>query len=271
MKRLEGKVAIVTGAAGAGSGQGRNHAQLLASEGARVLATDKVDPSETVELVRASGGTCVGMLADVTSPDDMREQAERAVAEFGRIDVVVANAGGVAGGAPIWELPEEDWDATHDMDLKGAWLTCKYSIPHMIAGGGGSIVLTESIQALRPWPSITHYVAARHGGIGLMKGLANELGQHRIRVNAICPGSVIPPDGTGIESGKVRHVAEWEGITPQEALDGFDRMNLLPDRWIPLSAFSNAVLFLASEESAFVTGLAIPVDAGWHIKAGFNV
>ncbi|WP_216899903.1 mycofactocin-coupled SDR family oxidoreductase [Nocardia alni] len=265
MGRVEGKVALITGAA---RGQGRSHAVRLAEEGARVVVTDvchdisdalpyplgtKEELEETVQLVRATGGECVAVQADVRSIGEIQAAVDAAVTEFGRLDIVIANAGVMSSGR-AWELPEEAWDVVIDVNLKGAWNTVRAAVPGMIeADAGGSIILTSSAAGIRGHVPYVHYVASKHGLVGLMKGLANELAPHNIRVNTVHPTGV---SDTGISLG-----VPAEELAAREPMFALSAMNPLAPYVEPRDV-SNAVLFLASDEARYVTGLQFTVDAG---------
>jgi SDR family mycofactocin-dependent oxidoreductase len=262
MGRVDGKVALITGAA---RGQGRSHAVRLAEEGADVVVTDvchdisdalpyplatKEELEETAELVRATGRRCVAVEADVRFFAEIRSAVDAATSEFGRLDVVVANAGVMSSGR-AWELSEEAWDVVVDVNLKGAWNTVRAAAPGMIdAGDGGSVIITSSAAGIRGHVPYAHYVASKHGVVGLMKALSNELAPHRIRVNTVHPTGV---SDTGISVGE-----PGEELAEREPLAA---MNPLAPYVEPRDV-SNAVLFLASDEARYVTGLQFTVDAG---------
>ncbi|MFE9924518.1 mycofactocin-coupled SDR family oxidoreductase [Streptomyces sp. NPDC005774] len=265
MGRTEGKVALITGAA---RGQGRSHAVRLAEEGADIVVTDvchdisdelpyslatKEQLEETAESVRATGRRCLAVQADVRSVTEVRAAVDAATTEFGRLDIVVANAGVMSIG-PAWELSEEAWDVVVDVNLKGAWNTARAAIPHLIeAGEGGSVIITSSAAGIRGHVPYAHYVASKHGVVGLMKALSNELAPHRIRVNTVHPTGV---SDTGITVG-----VPVEELAAQEPLFALAAMNPLAPYVEPRDV-SNAVLFLASDEARYVTGLQFTVDAG---------
>ncbi|MGW1024315.1 mycofactocin-coupled SDR family oxidoreductase [Streptomyces sp. NPDC002577] len=265
MGRVDGKVALITGAA---RGQGRSHAVRLAEEGADVVVTDvchdisdalpyplatKEELEETAELVRATGRRCVAVEADVRFFAEIRSAVDAATSEFGRLDVVVANAGVMSSGR-AWQLSEEAWDVVVDVNLKGAWNTVRAAAPGMIdAGDGGSIVITSSAAGIRGHVPYAHYVASKHGVVGLMKALSNELAPHRIRVNTVHPTGV---SDTGITVGE-----PVEELAEREPLFALAAMNPLAPYVEPRDV-SNAVLFLASDEARYVTGLQFTVDAG---------
>ncbi|HEX4109107.1 MAG TPA: mycofactocin-coupled SDR family oxidoreductase [Solirubrobacteraceae bacterium] len=272
---MDGKVAFITGG---GRGQGRSHALRLAAEGARIVICDlghdvdacpyplstEADMAETVRLVEERDQRCLSAIADVRDEAALTTLAERAMSEFGRIDVVCANAGIASIGS--YDIPAEHWDQVLDINLKGVWLACKAAIPHMIAGGqGGSIVMTSSAAGLNPFYNFMAYTAAKHGVIGLMRSLAAELAPHSIRVNAICP--------TMVNTGMIRNEAiqnlfagKESGATPEDIEFPAKTLNLLPVSLIEAVDLSNAVLYLSSEEGRYVTGVALPVDAGSTIQ-----
>ncbi|MFD5625640.1 mycofactocin-coupled SDR family oxidoreductase [Streptomyces sp. NPDC127072] len=265
MGRVQDKVALITGAA---RGQGRSHAVRLAEEGADIVVTDvchdishalpyplasKEELEETAGLVRATGRRCVAVQADVRSVTEVRAAVDAATTEFGRLDIVVANAGVMSIG-PAWELSEEAWDVVVDVNLKGAWNTARATIPRLIeAGAGGSIIITSSAAGIRGHVPYAHYVASKHGVVGLMKALSNELAPHRIRVNTVHPTGV---SDTGITVG-----VPVEELAAREPLFALAAMNPLAPYVEPRDV-SNAVLFLASDEARYVTGLQFTVDAG---------
>jgi SDR family mycofactocin-dependent oxidoreductase len=270
--RVEGKVAFITGAA---RGQGRSHALRLAEEGADIIAVDlcediksvdyplatRADLAETVRLVEALGRRVVAREADVRDTESLRAAVDAGVAELGRLDIVSANAGILSNGQSH-ELSEETWGDMIDINLSGVWRTCKVAIPHLIAGGrGGSIVLTSSVAGLRSYNGVAHYVAAKHGVVGLMKTLAQELAAHSIRVNTVNPTQV---DTAMIQNESMYHlfVPDVENPTREEFGAASAATILLPIDWVESIDVSNAVLFLASDEARYITGVALPIDAG---------
>ncbi|WCB95282.1 Putative short-chain type dehydrogenase/reductase/MSMEI_5872 [Baekduia alba] len=279
MTELMGRVAFVTGAA---RGQGRAHALALAEAGADLVIcdlADGADPSapyalstsadleETAGAVRALGRRCVAGVADVTDEAALRALVERAVAELGRLDAVVANAGIVGRPGPSWELSEEDWDRVLAVNLKGVWLTCKVALPALLAAGGGSIVVISSIGGLKGQPGMAAYVAAKHGAIGLTRTIANEVGAAGVRVNAVCPGAVDTPMVTNqatldLFSGAA--AGEGTRATLEAALAG---QVLLRPGFVAPADVSAAVVWLTSDAARWVTGAVLPVDAGMAAKA----
>jgi (+)-trans-carveol dehydrogenase len=274
--RVEGKVAFITGAA---RGQGRSHAVTLAREGADIIAVDicaqvgtvpypmatPEDLAQTVKEVEATGRRIVATQADVRDYDAVKQALDDGVARLGRLDIVSANAGIVSYGT-LAELPEQTWQDVIDVDLTGEWHAAKAAIPHLRAGGrGGSIILTSADLGLKAAANQAHYVAANHGVIGLMRTLALELAADFIRVNALAP--------TAVDTPMVMNSATYRLLRPDLVNPAADDMagpaaalNALPIPWVEPADISNAVLWLASDEARYVTGITLPVDAGIVIK-----
>lgn len=271
--RLEGKVAFITGAA---RGQGRSHALRLAKEGADIIAIDvnrqlptvlypgatPEDLAETVRQVEALDRRIVATEADVRDYAALKAAVDDGVAQLGRLDIVSANAG-IFSNAPSDELTEEQWDEMIDINLKGVWLTAKAAIPHLRAAGGGSIIITSSTAGLKGTANFVHYVAAKHGVVGIMRTLANELAADSIRVNTVHP--------TGVETDMIINDNLFELFMPdlpaekrtkEEFASRMRGLNALPIEWVQPVDISNAVLFLASDEARYITGVTLPVDAG---------
>jgi SDR family mycofactocin-dependent oxidoreductase len=271
MGRVSGKVALVTGAA---RGIGRAQAVRLAEEGADIVALDLCGPVETVvippatpedleQTVRAvekTGARVVAATADVRDGAALRAAADRAVDELGGLDVVCATAG-ITSSAPGLQLTEEQWRTMLDVNLTGVWQTCKATAPHLIARGGGSMILTSSIAGLRGLVGVAHYTAAKHGVVGLMRSLAQELAPHGIRVNSVHPTNVDTPM---IQNDMVRRSfrPDREKPTREEFAEAARTMNMLPIPWVEPVDIANASLFLASEEARYITAVTLPVDAG---------
>ena len=276
--RMQGKVAFITGAA---RGQGRAHALRLAEEGADIVAVDicadidTVTPyyplateeelAETVRQVEALDRRIVARRADVRDLGGLQAAFDEGLAECGHVDTVVANAG-IATYGKAWELTGEQWKDMIDVNLTGVFHTAKVAIPSMIeAGRGGSILFTSSIGGLKGIQNVAHYVACKHGIVGLMRTLANELGPYSIRVNTIHP--------TNVDTIMIQNPGTWAMFSPgdpepsqEKAMPGFLSLNTLPVPWIEPVDISNAVLFLASDEARYVTGATFPVDAGASVK-----
>ena len=276
MGRVAGKVAFITGAA---RGQGRSHALRLAEEGADIIAVDicaqidgvpfpmstPADLEQTVKGVEALGRRILAIQVDVRDYDALKAALDAGVAELGRLDIVVANAGiGTFGRAD--ELTDQAWRDVIDVDLKSVWHTAKAAIPHLRAGGrGGSIVITASGAGLKGSGNLAHYVAAKTGAVGLMRSLAVELAPDFIRVNAIAP--------TTVNTQMVHNDAMYQLFRPDlenptldDVLGAYTSINLLPVPWVEPLDISNAVLFLVSDEARYITGVPLPVDAGFLLK-----
>jgi (+)-trans-carveol dehydrogenase len=269
-------VAFITGAA---RGQGRSHAVRLAEEGADIVAVDicaQVDSVEypmatpedlerTVAQVEALDRRIIAAEADVRDYVQLAKVLDDAVAQLGRLDIVCANAGIYSQGQ-LADLSEQTWQDMIDVNLTGVWHSCKAAIPHLIAGGqGGSIIITSSAVGLTATPNVGHYGAAKHGIVGLMRTLALELAPHMIRVNSVHP-TAVDTDMIQNESLYRTMVPDREHPTREEAASVLQTLNALPIPWMEPRDVSNAILFLASEEARYITGAALPVDAGMTIK-----
>ncbi|MGI5132913.1 mycofactocin-coupled SDR family oxidoreductase [Pseudonocardia sp. CA-107938] len=271
--RVAGKVAFITGAA---RGQGRSHAVRLAEEGADVIAVDicapvgsvpyeladPADLEQTVAEVEALGRRIVAAQVDVRDRAALQEALDAGVAQLGRLDVVCANAG-ILSFAGVGELTDAMWRDMIDINLTGVWNTAAVALSHL--RDGGSIVLTNSAAGLRARPNLAHYVAAKHGVVGLMRSLAVELAPRRIRVNCVHP--------TGVDTDMIMNDAMWALFRPDLAAPGRDDvrqrcqdMNALPVPWVDPRDVSNAVLFLVSDEARYVTGVSLPIDAGSTVR-----
>ncbi|MGA1836259.1 mycofactocin-coupled SDR family oxidoreductase [Herbiconiux sp. 11R-BC] len=277
MGRVDGKVAFITGAA---RGQGRSHAIRLAQEGADIIAIDiceaipenpydpatEEDLAETVRQVEALDRRIVASKADVRNFEQLKAALDEGVAQLGRLDIVSANAG-ISGSPNRSEnIPDAEWRNMIDINLGGVWRTAKAAIPHIRAGGrGGSIILTSSDAGLFPYENISHYVSAKHGVVGLMRTLALELAPDFIRVNSIHPTTVDTPM---VQNDAIYRLfrPDLENPTKQDFADAATTMNALPIPWVEAVDISNAVLWFASDESRYVTGVTLPVDAGAAIK-----
>jgi SDR family mycofactocin-dependent oxidoreductase len=269
--RVEGKVAFVSGA---GRGQGRSHAVRLAEEGADIIAVDicapvesvtygmatEADLAETARLVESLDRRIVTAAADVRDFERLQSVLESGREELGGIDIVVANAG-IASYAAGHEITEAAFDEMIDIDLKGVWHTLKAAVPHLIEQRSGSIVICASAAGVIGPPGLAHYVAAKHGAIGLMRAFANELGASMIRVNAVCPTQVDTPMIMHDEIYRMFR-PDLDAPTKEDIVEVSTNMNLIPVPWVDVRDVSNAVLFLASDEARYITGTAIPVDAG---------
>lgn len=277
MGRVEGKVAFITGAA---RGQGRSHAVRLAQEGADIIAIDvlehipgtpyggatKEDLAETVRLVEAEDRRIVAAKADVREYDQLKAVLDDGVAQLGRLDIVCANAGVSTEMERVENLSESGWLDMMDINLNGVWRTCKAAVPHLKAGGrGGAIIMTSSAAGLKAYPHIGHYVSAKHGVVGLMRTLAVELASDFIRVNSVHPTNVDTPMLMH-ERAYQRFRPDLENPTKEDCAQAAFHMHLLPIPWVEPLDISNAVLFLASDEARYITGITLPVDAGLSAK-----
>ena len=266
--RVEGKVAFITGAA---RGQGRSHAVRLAEEGADIVAVDichdydpvryglatPADLDLTVKAVRDLGRRIVAIQADVRDADGLRAAVDAGVAELGRLDVVCANAGICV--AYEWDqVPAQVWQDILDTNLTGVWNTMVAAAPHLIAAGGGSIICTGSTASVKGLPFLAPYVAAKHGIVGIARSLANELGPSGVRVNVVVPAGVDTAMSQGLDS--------LHRLIDDRPDLGALYTNALPVRYMDPRDVSDTVLFLASDESRYVTGLVLTVDAGNAIR-----
>ena len=278
MGLVDGKVALVTGA---GRGQGRSHALRLAAEGADVIAVDvaansvetisyalasEEDLDSTVEGVQATGRRAIKAVADVRSLSELQQAVDAGLSELGKIDIVCANAG-IGSWAVAWEMTEQQWKDMIDINLTGVFNTVRAALPSMVERGeGGSVVLTSSTAGLRAYANTAHYTAAKHGVIGLMKVLAQEAGPHRIRVNAVCPTTVRTPLVINDSTFEL-FAPHLENPTEDDVREPFESLNILPGvAWIEPGDVSDAVLFLCSDAAKFITGVALPIDAGNIVK-----
>ena len=274
--RVEGKVAFITGAA---RGQGRSHAITLAREGADIIAVDlsaqvgtvpypmatPEDLAQTVKEVEATGRRIVATQADVRDYDALKQALDEGVAQLGRLDIVSANAG-IVSYDQAEDLAEQTWQDVIDVNLTGEWHAAKAAIPHLRAGGrGGSMILTSSDAGLKPLQNLAHYVAAKHGVIGLMRTLALELAPDFIRVNALAPTTVDTPMVMNEATYRLFR-PDLENPTAEDMAEASRATNVLPIAWVEPVEISNALLFLASDEARYITGVALPVDAGQAIK-----
>jgi SDR family mycofactocin-dependent oxidoreductase len=270
--RVEGKVALVTGAA---RGQGRSHAVRLAEEGADIIAIDRCAALPTIEypmpeeselqetkrMVEALDRRALTFVADVRDQQALNEAVAQGLEEFGRLDIVCANAG-VASYGRVWELSDQQWSELLDVNLTGAWRTARAAIPGMIeAGRGGSLIFTASFASNKGVSNIGHYVASKHAIVGMMRTLAIELAPYMIRSNSVNPSSV----GTGMFFNE----QTYGFFRPDLASPGKEDMaevaaslNMLPVPWVEPSDISHAVVYLASDESRYVTGAQFAIDAG---------
>jgi (+)-trans-carveol dehydrogenase len=275
MGKLEGKVAFITGAA---RGQGRSHAVRLAEEGADIIAVDICsqidsvgyemstpdDLKETVRMVESLGRRIMATEADVREFDAIRDAVSRGVDEFGRLDIVLANAGIVGSDTHVGRV--QAFRDVVDVNLTGVFITVEASRQYLIDGGnGGSIVITSSLAGLRALGAGGGYTEAKHGLVGLMKSLAMELAPHMIRVNSIHPTSVATPMILNEHLFRLFR-PDLDHPTIEDAAPGLATLNLMPIPYVEESDISNAVIFLVGEEGRYITGIALPIDGGGSIK-----
>jgi SDR family mycofactocin-dependent oxidoreductase len=280
MGLLDGKVVLVTGGA---RGQGRAHAVVSAKEGADVAVVDIADQvgsvnykmaltsdlDETVRQVEAVGRRVLSRVADVRNQGQLDDAVAATIQAFGKIDILIANAGIWTQG-PFWELTEEQWADMIDVNLSGVWRAAKAVAPHMIANTSGSIVVISSVNGLEPGLNFSHYASAKHGVIGLMKNIALELAPYGVRCNAISPGAILTP--------MTDHQEAWDmfaghpGGTEEEMIAGGRHYGALKGTtFLPPEVIANAALFLNSAMGATITGVTLPVDAGHLLLTGMNM
>jgi len=275
--RVEGKVAFITGAA---RGQGRSHAVRLAQEGADIIAVDVChgfdgspapaatpeDLAETADMVKNLDRRIVTEIVDVRDFDALKAAVDSGVERLGRLDVIVANAGIGSKGVKLHKMSEPTWEETIDVNLGGVWKTVKAGVPHLLAGGrGGSVIITSSVGGIKAYPQVGHYVTAKHGVVGLMRTFAVELGQHSIRVNTVHPTHVCSPLLMNEPTYRLFR-PDLENPGPDDLAPICQSFHFMPIPWVEPVDISNAVLFLASDEARYITGVTLPVDAGSLLK-----
>ncbi|HXP54820.1 MAG TPA: mycofactocin-coupled SDR family oxidoreductase [Streptosporangiaceae bacterium] len=279
MGMLDGKVALITGGS---RGQGRAHAVTCAREGADVIIVDIADQlatvpypmarqgdlDETVRQVEALDRRILALKGDVRDQSQLDAAVAQGIAEFGRIDILIANAG-IWTQAPFWELTDDQWDEMIGVNLTGVWKSAKAVAPHMIERRTGSIVITSSTNGIEPGLNYAHYVAAKHGVIGLMKNIALELAPYGIRCNSINPGAIRTP--------MTDHQGAWDmfaghpGGTEADLIEGgYHFTALAGTTFMDPQVIADTALYLNSDLAAKVTGVTIPVDAGHLILTGVN-
>jgi SDR family mycofactocin-dependent oxidoreductase len=275
--RVEGKVAFITGAA---RGQGRSHAVRLAQEGADIIAVDICAPvdgapeptstlddlAHTAELVENLGRRIETAQVDVRDYDAVKAAVDRGVESLGRLDIIVANAGVGTPGEILEKMDEKRWQDTIDINLTGVWKSIKAGVGHVKAGErGGSVILTSSVGGLKAYPHVGHYVSAKHAVVGLMRTFAMELGQYSIRVNSVHPTHCNTPMLMN-ESTYTSFRPDLDNPGPDDLVPICKMFHVLPIPWVEPEDISNAVLFLASDESRYITGVTLPVDGGSCLK-----
>lgn len=254
-RQSEPRIAIVTGAA---SGIGKASAHRLAVEGYRVMLADRnaTALNEVVLSMREQGYEVISCVVDVTDQTSCNQMATATLSEWGRIDVLVANAGVQLGGA-LLDTSEEDWQALLAVNLNGVAMSCKAALPAMTQSGGGSIVIISSINALRSNPGMAIYDASKAAVLGLMRSLAAEHGHEGVRVNAICPGDTL----TEFHIDR----AAKQGISLVDLRDMTSGYGILGRAAEPIE-IANAVNFLAGDQASFITGQTLCVDGGFSVR-----
>ena len=267
---LDGQVAFISGIA---RGQGRSHALRLAADGARIIGfdlcgqidtvpfemTSDADMKETVRLVQAAGGEIVAVQGDVREQADVDAALAEGIEAFGGVDIVLANAGIIHDYKKTWLIEDDAFRNTVDVNLVGVWHTVKAAVPAMIEQGrGGSIVMTGSGASLMGIPNLAGYVATKHAVLGLMKTLAKELGQHKIRVNAVMPGNCNTPmfDNEGIH----KLYAGSQEPTHELFLSRAAAMSPMRQPYVEPEDISETIAWLVSPAARFISGTAVPVD-----------
>lgn len=259
--QLVGKIALITGA---GSGIGKAAARLLAEEGAKVAALGPTEDElkQTVQEIERNYGEAISLVADVSQPDAMQQAVQQTVEQWGRIDIVFANAGINGVWAPLEELKPDDWDKTLSVNLKGTFLTVKYAAPYL-KKQGGSVIITSSVNGTRMFSNTgaTAYACSKAAQVAFAKMVALELAESRVRVNVICPGAI------GTEIGE---------STKQKDLEAVREPVQYPEGEIPLTdgksgtseQVAQLVLFLASDASSHITGTEMWIDGGQSLLQG---
>jgi len=273
MGKLDGKVVLITGGA---RGQGRSHAITFAREGADIVICDLAaqietvpyqmsntdDLNETVKLVEEQDQRCVAMQADVRDSAQIKSVVDTALAEFGQLDILIANAGIVAP-VPLVDISDQAWSDMVETDLTGVFKSIRAVAPHMIERRSGRIIATSSMVGRTGVPGLAHYVAAKWGVIGLVKSAALEFGQYGITVNAVCP--------TNVDTNMIQNPAMYALFAPdiknptrEDVIPGFTSLNALPVPWVQVQDISEGMLYLAAESGRYVTGETLTIAAGWN-------
>lgn len=279
MKRHSGKVALISGGA---RGQGREIARRLSAEGADIAVFDlcdapatsqyagatEADLKETVQIVEQAGQRCMHRVLDVRDRAGVATFVDDVVAEFGRLDIVCANAGLVTW-VPFLELTAEQWADVNEINVTGIFNTVQPALRHMVERRTGSIVLTASVNGVEPGESIAHYTASKHAVLGLMKNLALEFGPHGVRVNAVMPSAVNTVMGNN--STNLKWIFGRDDATEDDYLDATRQWHVLRNTpALTPDVVADAISWLVSDETRRMTGVALPVDGGHLVLPGFN-
>lgn len=280
MGLLDGKTVFITGG---GRGQGRAHAVVSAREGADIVFVDTTKPfetvpyphttaedmAETVQQVEALDRRVLSIEADVRDQDSLDAAVASGIAEFGKIDCLVANAGIWTLG-PVAEMSREQWQEMIDINLTGVWQTVKAVVPHMVERQQGSIVMTSSVNGLEGGPFFSHYAAAKFGVVGLMKSIAVELGPQGIRANTVNPGTILT-GMTDNQQGYDMMAGHANGTRDDLMAAGRSYGILKGSGFMNPEVIANAAAFLNSSMASNVTGVTLPVDSGHLAMAGINM
>ncbi len=247
MGRLEGRVAIVTGA---GRGIGAEYAKALAAEGAKVTVTDIVDTDNTVNIIRQAGGEAIGVRCDVTRPDDVNAMVAETVAKFGKLDIIVNNAALFADlkQRSFLEIPEDEWDRVMQVNTRGVFTCSKAAVTEMKKNGYGKIVNIASGTVFKGVPMLLHYVSSKGAQIAFTRALAREVGEFGITVNCIAPGLTM--------SEKVVNDEQWMAVKGGNTASRALKREEVPEDLL------GAVVFFSSTDSDFITGQTLVVDGG---------
>lgn len=259
--QLTGKVALITGAA---SGIGKAAALLLAKEGAKVAALGPTEDKlkQTVNEIQQYNGEAISLVTDISQPDQMQQAVQQIVDQWGRIDIVFANAGINGVWAPLEELTSEEWDKTLNVNLKGTFLSVKYAVPYL-KKQGGSVIITSSVNGTRMFSNTgaTAYACSKAAQVAFTKMAALELAKHRVRVNVICPGAIGTDIGKSTEKRDLEHIRE-----PVEFPEG--KIPLTDGKPGTSEQVAQLVLFLAADASSHISGTEIWIDGGQSLLQG---
>ena len=257
--RVKDKIIVLTGAA---SGIGRSTAILLAREGASLMLSDIDEKGlkETLKAIKEGKDKTITMKVDVTKPDEVKKMINSTIEKFGRIDVLIANAGVVRVG-PIEDFPDEDYDLLIDVNLKGTHYTCKYAVPYFKKQRSGSIITLASVAAHIGQVAHANYCSTKAGILGYTRALALELAPYNIRVNSVSPGATDTP----MLQSDVAKQAKDRGVSYEEIKKEFEEEGVL-GRWATPEEIAKGILFLATEDSSYMTGADLCLDGGWTTR-----